>query len=222
MDKKSLLISIALTLNFLVITVLIISLLNKNNENTTTKGIAVQSSAPQDSDMSSHHKAAPPADNSAFKSLLNKEAPDFTLESFNGNKVTLSSLRGKNVVIFFSEGAMCYPGCWNQIDAFVNDSKIFNNKNTLVYTVVVDPKQDWKEAIDKDSKMALANVLLDTDKKASSNYGVLTVDSSMHRGQFPGHSYLIVDKNGIVRYEMDDVQMGVRNKELFSELDKLI
>ncbi|MBI3397335.1 redoxin domain-containing protein [Candidatus Woesebacteria bacterium] len=222
MDKKSILISVIITLSFIVITVLIISLLNKNNENAYIKGNAVKSSETQDSSMSSHHRTPSPADNSAFLSLLNKPAPDFTLESFKGSEVTLSKLRGKNVVIFFSEGAMCYPGCWNQIDAFVGDTKLFDDKNTLVYTIVVDPRQDWKEAVDKDTKMASANVLLDTNKQASNDYEVLTVDSSMHRGQFPGHTYLIVDKDGIVRFEKDDVQMGIRNKELFLELDKLI
>ena len=43
----------------------------------------------------------------------------------------------------------------------------------------------------------------------------------MHKGQFPGHTYLIIDKEGIVRFIKDDVQMAVRNDELKAELEKL-
>ena len=49
----------------------------------------------------------------------------------------------------------------------------------------------------------------------------MTLTSSMHRGQFPGHSYVIIDKEGNVRLARDDEQMAVRNKELLVEIDKL-
>ena len=171
-------------------------------------------------DMSGMHAPPPPADNSKFQSLLNSPAPDFRLTSYGGREVNLSDFRGKNVVLFFSEGAMCYPSCWDQINAFTNDPD-FSKENTIVLTVVVDSKADWDGVVQKDSKIAKATVLLDSDKSVSKSYGVLTVDSSMHRGQYPGHTYVIIDKEGIVRYEYDDVQMGVRNYELLSELAKL-
>jgi len=47
------------------------------------------------------------------------------------------------------------------------------------------------------------------------------LESSMHRGQFPGHTYVLIDKQGIVRFIKDDVQMAVRNKELIAEVNKL-
>ena len=43
----------------------------------------------------------------------------------------------------------------------------------------------------------------------------------MHRGQFPGHTYIIVDKDGVVRFLLDDADMRIRNKELLKELDKI-
>ena len=76
--------------------------------------------------------------------------------------------------------------------------------------------------IKKDPKLGSATVLLDTDKKVSQSYGVLTVASSMHRGQYPGHTYVIIDESRVIRYEYDDAQIGVRNYELLSELSKLI
>ncbi|KKU09902.1 MAG: Alkyl hydroperoxide reductase/ Thiol specific antioxidant/ Mal allergen [Candidatus Woesebacteria bacterium GW2011_GWB1_45_5] len=173
-------------------------------------------------DMASMHAPPPAADDAKFKSLLGNPAPEFNLQSYNGKNFDLASFKGKNVVLFFSEGAMCYPSCWDQVNEFTKDIKKFDDKNAVVVTVVVDSKSDWSEAVKKDSKLASATVLLDVDKKVSQSYGVLTVDSSMHRGQFPGHTYVIIDKEGVVRYEYDDSQMGIRNYELLSELNKII
>ena len=52
----------------------------------------------------------------SFKEAIGKKAPDFELESITGEKIKLSDYLGKkNVVLFFNEGSMCYPACWNQI-----------------------------------------------------------------------------------------------------------
>lgn len=166
---------------------------------------------------SSTNKSASPT---ILDSLLGKPAPDFTLEGYDGKKITLSSLRGKNVVLFFSEGLMCYPACWNQIAAFGKDSK-FTDKNTVVLTIVNDPKNDWKGAIEKMPELASATVLLDTNKQVSITYNMLSLPSSMHKGQLPGHTYVVIDKEGIVRFVKDDPQMAIRNQEIMSEIDKL-
>lgn len=172
-------------------------------------------------DMASHHTPPSPADNIRFSALMGQAAPDFSLESYNGERVSLSALKGKKVVLFFSEGAMCYPGCWDQVNAFAAGVKNFADKNAVVYTIIVDPKNDWKEAVDKEPKMASANVLMDTGGQISTKYGALTVTSSMHRGQFPGHTYVVIDEEGIVRYLFDDESMLVRNKDLLAELEKI-
>ena len=158
--------------------------------------------------------------NTPLNDLVGKPAPDFTLESYNGDKIALSSLKGKNVILFFNEGLVCYPACWNQIAAF-GQAKEFTAKNTVVLSIVNDKKDDWKGAIDKMPELAQSTVLLDTDKKTSILYNVLTLPSSMHKGQLPGHTYIIVDKDGIVRFVKDDPQMGTRNQELIAEIDKL-
>ena len=69
--------------------------------------------------------------------------------------------------------------------------------------------------------MAAATILFDSAKNVSKTYGVLALPSSMHRGQFPGHTYLIVDKEGTIRFIKDDPQMAVRNDELKAQLAKV-
>lgn len=156
----------------------------------------------------------------SLNELVGRPAADFTLESYNGDKTTLSSLKGKNVILFFNEGLMCYPACWDQIAAFGKDTE-FADKNTVVLTIVTDSKKDWEGAVEKMPELAGAIVLLDTNRKVSVSYKMLSLPSSMHRGQTPGHTYVVIDAEGIVRYVKDDVQMAVRNQELLAEIGKL-
>lgn len=169
--------------------------------------------------MADHHKPQP-ADTGVFSALLNQPAPDFSLSSFDGKNIRLSSLLGKNVLLFFNEGLMCYPACWDQITAFGQDNQ-FTAANTIVLNITVDPQPQWQQAVAKMPKLASATVLLDTRKEVSAKYGVLSLESSMHRGQFPGHTYVLIDKSGLVRYLLDDPTMAIRNKQLLEEIAKL-
>ena len=155
-----------------------------------------------------------------FNDLLGKQPPDFTLYSYDNSKIILSEQKGKKVVLFFTEGVMCYPSCWNQIAAFGKD-EIFKREDTIVFSIVVDTKNEWKKAIDKMPELGATTVLFDPSKTISKEYGVLSLPSSMHKGQYPGHTYLILDKDGVVRFTKDDPQMAVRNDELKAELEKL-
>ena len=152
--------------------------------------------------------------------LIDKQAPDFTLYSYDDKKITLSEQKGKKIVLFFTEGVMCYPSCWNQIAAFGKDD-VFKREDTVVFSIVVDTKNEWKRAIDKMPELGATTVLFDSSRKISKDYGVLSLPSSMHKGQFPGHTYLILNKDGVVRYVFDDPQMAVRDNELKAELEKL-
>ena len=174
----------------------------------------------QSMDQSMDNATAGMRDDSKFNSWLGKEAPDFNLASYDDKKISLKDYRGKKVVLFFTEGAMCYPSCWNQIVALGKDSA-FNNDGTVTLSIMVDTKNEWKRAVDKMPELGVSTVLLDVSKNVSREYGVLSLPSSMHKGQYPGHTYLILDKDGIVRYVFDDPKMAVRNEELKTELAKL-
>lgn len=174
---------------------------------------------PTTQNMNNHH-GAKEANTQVFISLFGKQAPDFTLENYDGKQVNLKQLRGKKVVLFFTEGLMCYPACWNQMAAFAQD-KAFTQDDVIVLNIAVDKKDEWKQAVSKMPELGKINILFDTSKIVSNTYGVLTLDSSMHKGQFPGHTYLIIDREGIIRFAKDDPQMAIRNEELKSELSKI-
>src|SRR3989344_2152833 len=150
-----------------------------------------------------------------FKTAVGKKAPDFTLTDLDGNQVSLSSLLGKNVVLFFNEGLMCYPACLDQV---VELDKL-NQDSTEAYSVVVDSPKKWVDAQKDLPYLKGAKVLFDPGAKVSRQYDTLTLESSMHRGMYPGHTYYLIDEEGIVRYTFDDPYMGNRNKELAKEIE---
>ncbi|VVB61409.1 Thiol-disulfide oxidoreductase ResA [uncultured archaeon] len=156
----------------------------------------------------------------SFRDAVGQKAPDFSLESINGKTVKLSDYRGKNVVLFFTEGSMCYPACWDQMAEFANDNR-FNSDSVVVFSITPDPKSEWEKIIQQVPKLSGAKILFDTTKVVSSSYDVLNLPSSMHKGSFPGHTYFIVDKEGVIRYSLDDPRMSIQNDKLADELKKL-
>ena len=149
-----------------------------------------------------------------FKTAIGKKAPDFTVSDIDGKQITLSSFLGKNVILFFNEGLMCYPACLDQV---VELAKL-DSADTVVYSVVVDSSEKWVNSQKDLPYLKGAKVLFDAGAKVSRLYDTLLLPSSMHRGMYPGHTYYILDKAGIVRFTLDDPYMGNRNKELAAAL----
>jgi len=172
------------------------------------------------SDMSSHHKPAQAKPSGFFGNAVGKQAPDFELQDINGNVVKLSDYKGKNVVLFFNEGSMCYPACWDQMAAFGNDER-FNRDDVAALSIVVDTRSQWQQILQKVPQMSKSKILFDSIKKVSAEYDVLYVDSSMHKGSYPGHTYFIIDKDMNIRYTFDDPAMAIQNDRIAAEIAKL-
>lgn len=155
-----------------------------------------------------------------FKEAVGTKAPDFELESIDGKTVKLSDYLGKNVVLFFNEGSMCYPACWNQIAELGNDSR-FDTENVSTFSVVGDSKSQWLGIVSKSTNLTKSKILFDTSRSVSKAYDVLYLNSSMHPGGFPGHTYFIIDKEGIIRFTLDDPSMAIANDKLIKEIERL-
>lgn len=156
----------------------------------------------------------------SYADLVGKPAPNFALQTYNGKTMSLSSLRGKTTILFFSEGILCYPACWNQIAAFGTD-KDLNNDKVATLSIVPDQQSEWVSAIQRQPDLGKETLLMDSNLKMSQDYGVLNLESSMHKGEKPGHTYIIIDKNGIVRYTHDDPSMGIQNSLMKKEINTL-
>lgn len=155
-----------------------------------------------------------------FADAVGKEAPDFTLDNVDGQAVHLRDLRGKTVVLFFNEGSMCYPACWNQVKELSADGRL-NSADVASYSIVTETADSWKQIMRKRPEYQTSALLFDTNRKVSGLYDVLALTSSMHKGAYPGHTYVVIDKGGIIRYVLDDPSMAIRNDQIFGETQKL-
>jgi len=185
-----------------------------------TQATGMVNGNPSSDSMADHHKPVQGQSSGFFESAVGKPAPDFVLQDIDGSAVKLGDYKGKNVVLFFNEGSMCYPACWNQIAALANDQR-FNQNDTVALSIVVDSQAQWQRIMQQVPQLSKSKILFDTAKKVSSDYDVLFIASSMHKGSYPGHTYFIIDKEGIIRYTKDDASMAIRNNELAAELGKL-
>ena len=83
------------------------------------------------------------------KVQVGSEAPDFTLPDVNGNPVSLSSFRGKYVLVDFW-AAWC-PDCRKENPNIVSAWEKYKNKNFAILGVSLDRNRDqWLAAIEKD------------------------------------------------------------------------
>ena len=155
-----------------------------------------------------------------FATLVGKPAPEFSLQGLDGKMYSLSEWRGKKVVLFFNEGIMCYPACWNQMAALGTD-KGLNSDQVVTASIVPDSADEWTDATRRMPELSKGTILLDTNTTISSKYGLLSLPSSMHKGMKPGHTYVVIDQNGIVRYTKDDPNMGINDKTLTAEINKI-
>ncbi|MCR4368611.1 MAG: redoxin domain-containing protein [archaeon] len=150
---------------------------------------------------------------------IGDNAPLFSLKNLDGKTINLADYKGKTVVLFFNEGGMCYPSCWNQIKELAVDER-FNNSEVVSFSIVVDSESDWKKITSQVPGFPASGILFDSKAEVSSKYGALDMPSSMHGGQMPGHTYYIIDGAGVLRYVFDDPKMGVRNEMLAGEIAK--
>ena len=96
-------------------------------------------------------------------------APDFTLESDTGEEVTLSSLRGKHVVLYFYPKDDT-PGCTRQACGIRDVYGEFEAAGAAVYGISADTKDSHERF---KAKYSLPFTLLaDPEHKLGESYGV--------------------------------------------------
>lgn len=139
-------------------------------------------------------------------------APDFTLPSTSGQSVTLSSLRGRNVLLAFFP--LAFTGvCTAELCAFSEDFDQFQSANTVVLPISVDSIPTLKEFKAKE-KMTV-DLLSDFKRDACRAYGTLNEDLFFSR-----RAYVLIDGEGIVRWTHVEAELGHRreNAELLERL----
>jgi peroxiredoxin len=125
-------------------------------------------------------------------------APDFTLYDSEKNKVTLSELRGDNVLLLFFPLAFTST-CTAELCAVRDNISFYNHMHTTVLGISVDSLHTLAR-YKKDQNLNFT-LLSDFNKEVSSAYGSLYDMFSYNMKGVSKRSAFVIDKNGIVRYE---------------------
>jgi len=96
------------------------------------------------------------------------KAPDFSLQDESGQKVTLKSLRGKKVVLYFYPKDDT-PGCTREACDFRDHFADFGDANTVIYGVSKDSLDSHRQFKDKYSLPF--PLLSDPDLEVAKAYG---------------------------------------------------
>jgi peroxiredoxin len=128
-------------------------------------------------------------------------APDFTLESLDGDALTLSDLRGQVVVIDFW-ATWCSP-CVEALDYLQQIHEQYADQGVVVLAIDIEETREEIAPFVADHGYTMT-VLLDRDSRVSERYGVQGIPHT-----------LVVDREGELHYALG----GARDvEELLGEL----
>jgi len=159
-----------------------------------------------------------------MSTLVTQEAPDFTANAVMPDNtfapLTLSSYRGKYVVLFFYPLDFTFV-CPSEIIAFDKRLADFKAKNCEVIGVSVDSRFThfaWKNTPVQDGGIGQIKYPLveDLTKSIARSYGVLFGDAVALRGLF------LIDTKGVVRHSViNDLPLGRSVNEALRMVDAL-
>ena len=150
---------------------------------------------------------------------VGKPAPDFTLPTDGGGKISLKGLRGQNVVIYF------YPkddtsGCTAEACGFRDQLPKFGKINATVIGI----SRDSVASHDKfKAKHDLPFTLASDDKgEVTERYGVW-VQKSMYGRKYMGieRATFLIDDKGVVRQEWRKVKVPGHVEEVLKAVKAL-
>lgn len=152
------------------------------------------------------------------KALQGEPAPPFSeTDVVTGEPVSSSALEGKNVLLFFSEGVMC-QACFVQIQALQLRAEELTDRGLVLVNITPDEPDLLREAV---AAYDITTPLVsDEDRDMSLAYDVLGTVGAMHPDT-PGHTFILVDADGQIRWRRDYEVMYVEPDELLAALPRI-
>lgn len=153
---------------------------------------------------------------SAANRLKSGPAPAFAAQnSVNGRLLTSDIFKKGNTLLFFSEGVMC-QACLEQIQSLERISDQLAKRHLALVSITPDSPADLRKAV-ADYKIHTP-LLTDESRRMSEDYDVLGL--GMH-ADMPGHTFILVDKTGAIRWRHDYTKMYVPVKELLADIPRV-
>jgi peroxiredoxin len=140
-----------------------------------------------------------------------RPAPDFSLADTTGATVRLADYRGRNVVLYFNEGAGCQSCLLQMVDIERNAGR-FAAAGVTVLPIVMNGAAQIRA--DMAANGVRTPFLLD-DGTVSATYG--TLGKGMHAG-LPGHSFVLIDAQGVQRWYGEYPSMYLSSADLLEQI----
>jgi peroxiredoxin Q/BCP len=144
------------------------------------------------------------------------QAPEISLNTDSGVPFQLSSLKGKNVVLYFYPKADT-PGCTKESCSFRDNSETFSKANTVI--VGVSPDTDAAQAKFKQKFDLPFTLLADFNHQAAEDYGVWK-EKSMYGKKYMGveRTTFIIDPEGKIKRIFPNVKVDGHAAEVLAAI----
>ncbi|MFC7687437.1 thioredoxin-dependent thiol peroxidase [Ureibacillus sp. GCM10028918] len=151
-----------------------------------------------------------------MESLVNMEAPDFTLLNEKEENVSLRDFRGKKVVLYFYPKDMT-PGCTTEACDFRDRYEEFSDLNTVILGVSLDEASKHTKFIEKYGLPF--SLLVDENHEVAEKYGVWVL-KKMYGREFMGieRATFLISEEGIVEKEWRKVKVKNHIEEVLESL----
>ncbi|MEK9199542.1 thioredoxin-dependent thiol peroxidase [Ureibacillus sp. FSL E2-3493] len=151
-----------------------------------------------------------------METLLNMEAPNFTILNEKEEKVTLSDYRGKKVILYFYPKDMT-PGCTTEACDFRDQHEAFSDLNAVILGISADDAKKHTKFIEKYGLPF--SLLVDEDHEVCEKYGVWVL-KKMYGKEFMGieRSTFLINEEGIVEKEWRKVKVKNHIEEVLTYL----
>jgi len=145
-----------------------------------------------------------------------KKAPSFKLKDQNGEVISLDSLKGKNVVLYFYPKDDT-PGCTKEACNFRDEFQKFNKLDAVILGVSPDSVESHKKFAVK-YKLPFS-LLSDEKKEILEKYGVWQ-EKSMYGKKYMGvvRTTVVIDNKGIIKKIFPKVKVEDHNTEVMETL----
>ena len=128
---------------------------------------------------------------------IGQPAPNFSLFDSEKNKITLSNLRGQNVLLLFFPAAFTGT-CTKELCSVRDNISFYNEVHAKVFGISVD--MVYSLAKYKEEQKINFSLLSDFNKEASKAYDCLYETFSYEMKGVSKRSAFIIDKKGFIRY----------------------
>lgn len=144
------------------------------------------------------------------------KAPEFTAKDQNGNTVSLSDYKGKNVILYFYPKDDT-PGCTAEACSFRDNYQSLLGQGFAVIGVSTDDEKSHKKF---ETKYSLPFPLIaDTEKKIVEDYGVW-VEKNMYGKKYMGtaRTTFLINKEGVITSVIEKVNTANSSQQVLDLL----